>query len=149
MIGIRDKPLNNKAFVIAALLLAACGKPSDTAAQVDVPTSYASRERWPEGVPEFARAYPGGTVTTSYSGTSDTTKHGGMVVFTTADAPERVVSFYRDEVKRAGLGEVATMGSGGAQMFSASDKAGKRSLSVQAGPDGGATSVTLSYEVAG
>lgn len=138
--------------LLALGLLAGCGSASGDSSVIrvdDGTTVISNSDSWPEGLPDYARPYPGSKVTTSFAGSTDGTKRGGMVAFTTADAPERVVAFYRDEVKRAGLGEVATMASAGAQMFSASDTGSKRSLSIQAGPDGGATAVTLSYGVEG
>lgn len=137
-------------MVIAAALLAllaGCNKPA-AAPAAGPESATVTTGAWPAELPGYAPAYPGATVTAAFAGSSDGAKRGGMVAFTTADAPERVVSFYRDEAKRAGLGEVATMSGSGAQMLSASDKASQRSLAVQAGPDGGATAVTLTYGAA-
>jgi len=100
---------------------------------------------WPTTLPVYIPRYPGATVTTTFAGSSSGGKSGGMVAFTTADAPERVVSFYKDEAARAGLGEVATMATGGSQMFTASDKATHRDLTIQATPDDGKTTVSLTY----
>lgn len=104
---------------------------------------------WPATLPAYAPAYPGGAVTTTFTGSTGGSKSGGMVAFTTADAPDRVVGFYKEEALRAGLADVATMTNNGAQMFTASDKATKRDLSVQASPDGGKTSATLTYGMGG
>lgn len=101
---------------------------------------------WPATLPTYIPRYPGATVTTTFAGSSSSGgKSGGMVAFTTADAPERVVSFYKDEAARAGLGEVATMATGGSQMFTATDKATHRDLTIQATPDDGKTTVSLTY----
>ena len=134
---------------MTAVLLAACRKPAATAvpaaaAAAATPATEQSTS-WPPALPAFAPPYPGGRVETSFDGSSAGASRGGMVAFSTADAPDRVVAFYRDEAKRAGLGDVATMTASGAQMFTASDHATHREMTIQASPDGPRTSVSLTY----
>ena len=139
--------MNNSLISVATLLLlASCGssKPVNVAVVAVEPTIVAATT-WPAGAPDYAPVYPGGTVSAAFTGATSTATANGMVAFTTADIPERVVAFYADEAKRAGLGQIATMAGNGAQMFSASDPASHRSMSVQASPDGPATTATLTY----
>ena len=131
-------------------LLAACGRAPSTAVAATQPVAtpqpvVEQPAGWPAALPTYAPPYPGGRVETAFEGSSAGAPPSGMVAFSTADAPERVVSFYRDEAKRAGLGDVATMAASGAQMFTANDRATHRALTIQASPDGPRTTVSLTW----
>jgi hypothetical protein len=102
--------------------------------------------RWPADAPAYAPAYPGAKVEGGFSGT---TSEGAtaMTSFSTADAPDKVVEFYKARAAEAGLADVSTMDMGGQKLFTASDKASGRSLMVSAGVQEGKTAGSVTYAV--
>jgi len=102
---------------------------------------------WPKDAPDYAAAYPGATVQSSFSGVSDG-QAGAMASFTTADPPEKVIEFYKSRAKSAGLKNESSMEASGSRMFGASDDAG-RALSVQTSVQDGSTTGVVTYRAKG
>lgn len=162
---------------LPALLLAGCGKDTNTTTlkgndgqtvtietpkDGDGPTNFSATndkgERvsaviagvgaaWPADAPAYAAAYPGATVTSVINTTSGE-KGGSMATFTTADAPARVIEFYKARAAAAGLGNVSTMTSNDTSMFTAQDEASGRQVYVQTSIADGKTSAALTFSKA-
>jgi hypothetical protein len=91
-------------------------------------------------LPDYIPMYPGGTVTSSFTG-SGKDGGGGVVVFHAKGAdPAAVVAFYKDKAKAAGMADKVSMDMGGTLTYVASNedtdagkvKGGKKTLSVSA-----------------
>lgn len=155
---------------VAALALAACGNKTErTITNADGSTVKVEQEdgqettkitstttdgtatmttggagQWPAGLAEYAPAYPGGEVGASFMGSSkDGT--GGMVTFTTADPPGKVIDFYKARAAAAGLSDVSNIDINGAKMFGAKDSKTGRSLSIQASVADGKTTAAVTF----
>lgn len=102
---------------------------------------------WPQGAPDYAAAYPGATVQSSFSGVADG-QAGAMASFTTADPPEKVIDFYKARAKAAGLKNETSMEANGSRMYGASDDAG-RAVSVQTSVQDGSTTGVVTYGAKG
>lgn len=100
--------------------------------------------QWPAGLADYAPAYPGGAVGASFMGSSNDGA-GGMVTFTTADSPGKVVDFYKARAAAAGLSDVSNMDINGAKMFGAKDGKTGRTLSIQASVADGKTNVAVTF----
>jgi hypothetical protein len=81
-------------------------------------------------LPDFAPAYPGGQVKVSVA---SQTERGGTFAFETPDAPDKVIAFYKDRAKSAGLEEKLNMNANGALTFMASAGEDKKTVQVIAG----------------
>lgn len=99
---------------------------------------------WPAQTAPYAPAYPGATVTASFSGNSGE-GDGGMVTFTTPDSPEKVIDFYKARAEAEGLGKVSNLDFNGTKMFGAGDDASGRTLSVQTSTEQGKTTAAITY----
>lgn len=84
------------------------------------------------GAPAFVTAYPGATVEVNANAGTQTEQ---VVSFSTADAPAKVVGFYKDKARAAGLTEVTDANSDGTYAFTARSPDGARSLQVTASAD--------------
>jgi hypothetical protein len=98
----------------------------------------------PMWVPAYPGAKPQGNVT-ARGENADGTGEGGMVTFTTPDAPSKVVAFYEAKFKELGMtiGLAQTTDSGG--ILTGTDEGGKRTLNVVVGGGGGDTTITVTY----
>jgi hypothetical protein len=161
-------------FLLApALMLASCGKDSDTRVirgengeKVTIETSgddgntsiEATNEKgervvmnttsegatWPADAPPYATAYPGAKLTTAMASDANGTT-GSVLVFETGDSPAKVIDHYKALATKAGLNEAASISSGAAMMFGASDNATGREFMVQATPADGKTQGSITY----
>jgi hypothetical protein len=99
----------------------------------------------PKDLPTYVHVYPGSTSVMSMS-------VAGLesVVFSTADKPDDVVTYYRSEASSDGLPETqATTASGASadqRQVTFNDPATGRMLVVVAKPQGAATMVSLTYK---
>jgi hypothetical protein len=167
------RPTLLAALLVPAMALSACGKDSDTnvirgenGEKVTIETTTddgntsieATNEKgervvmntssegatWPADAPSFATAYPGATLTTSMASNANGTT-GNVLVFETTDAPAKVIAHYKALATKAGLTEAASITSGAAMMFGASDNATGREFMVQATPADGKTQGSITY----
>ena len=98
--------------------------------------------------PDFAVVYPGGEPQGPPTLAMGPAGPGGILVFTTADTPDKVIEFYRGHAETHGLASIINMTQDGAKAYSAGDGAQGRGqlLSVVATPiEGGGTSVQLDW----
>ncbi|AQR72354.1 hypothetical protein BXU08_00545 [Sphingomonas sp. LM7] len=98
---------------------------------------------WPAALATLAPAYPGGKIATTMSGNQQDTQ-SAMAAFDTADAPAKVIEFYKARATAAGLTGTMNMESGEGSMFVASDEKTGRTLSVQTSVEDGKTSAVVS-----
>jgi hypothetical protein len=97
--------------------------------------------------PDWVPVYPGSSPQSTFS-TSNAGEQGGSFAFTTADAPEKVISYYEDSLKSGGF-TVSNMTSnaegktGG--MVSGEDKANKRTVMVTLGAADDGTHVNVTF----
>jgi hypothetical protein len=146
---------------LAATLLAACGQaeekspaptaapPASQAAPAPMPAAPGAAviNGDPAGIRTLAYAplYPGSTVTKSAVGDSGVGA-GGDVTFTTPDPPARVIAFYKDQAKAAGVTVTMDQNLGPALMMSAGDSGdGKGAFQVLASQQGGQTEGQLTW----
>jgi hypothetical protein len=140
------------------LVVSACGKAQQTkegAASVDARAQRAVVNMGggqnttlgmsaPADLPAYAAVYPGATVSSSVTGVGGSTS--GMLTFTTPDAPEQVLGFYRQRAAAAGLTRVAETAQNKAQTFVASKPGSSETVNVTTAPDpAGGTFVQLTY----
>jgi hypothetical protein len=78
-------------------------------------------------LPDFAPVYPGAQVKGSVTAP---TEGGGTFSLETSDAPDKVIAFYKDKAKSAGLPEKLSMTINGSLTYMASTEDGKRTLHV-------------------
>lgn len=97
---------------------------------------------WPASLTPIAPAYPGGKVATTMSGNQEGSE-SAVAAFDTADAPEKVIEFYKARATAAGLKGTMNMESGDGHMFVASDETSGRTLSVQASVQDGKTNAVI------
>lgn len=145
-------------LAIAAVALAACGKKEEGAkpSVTATPGGYTVRSGDGKavvtsgvgaiattGLPDFAPVYPGAAIQSSAAGIGDANTNGGMVVFTTSDAPDKVLAFYRGKAQANGLKSQLDADMGAARQFAANDEATGRVLQVIVSSQGGASQVQL------
>lgn len=106
-------------------------------------TGAAAAKSLPLGVP----VYPGANVTANISGSRADGKGGAMVTMTTADAPDKVVGFYKTEAAKRGMktksNEVAV---GNMASFTAENDAGEKIVATATPGGQGQTQVMLVVE---
>ena len=99
--------------------------------------------------PAWVPVYPGSSPQNTYSATTNG-EQTGSYTFVTADAPEKVISFYGDSLKSSSF-EVSNLTSnsngktGG--MVSGEDKANKRTVVVSIGTESDGTHVNVTFSV--
>ncbi|MBI5940317.1 MAG: hypothetical protein HY859_07815 [Caulobacterales bacterium] len=145
-------------LAIAAVTLGACGKKEDSGKPTVTATADGYTVRSQDGsatvtagagaaaaanLPAFAQVYPGGQIQSSAAGIGDAKTNGGMVVFTTADAPDKVLAFYRSQAQASGLKSQLDADMGAARQFAANDEATGRVLQVIVSGQDGASQVQL------
>lgn len=146
------------ALAVAAVSLGACGKKPDN----DKPTVTATPGGYTvksndgtatvttgvgaaaaASLPAFAPVYPGAAIQSSAAGIGDDKTNGGMVVFTTPEAPDKVLAFYRDKAKANGLKTQLDADMGAAKQFAANDEATGRVIQVIVSGAAGVSQVQL------
>jgi hypothetical protein len=97
-------------------------------------------------MPDWVPKYPGSTPKSTFSVTgSSSDGNGGNFTFTTSDSPERVLQFYQDKIKDAGMKVTSTTTTPTGSMVSATDEADGRTLVAVVGGSSGETSVNVTY----
>jgi hypothetical protein len=91
-------------------------------------------------LPDFAPVYPGAQVKGSVT---SQTEGGGTFAFETADAPEKVIAFYKDRAKSAGLEEKLSMMANGSITYMASTGEDKKTVQVIAAKTDAGTHVQV------
>lgn len=143
---------------VCTALLAGCGQPKQTvktedgATTVETTTADGDVSRMqaganvqaPANLPDSAPIYPGLTLESVMSGSSDG-KAGGMLVGSTPDAPDKVAAFYREKLKALSAANFTDMNMNGSFVLAAGEASGK-ATSVQISPreEGGST-VAITY----
>jgi len=101
-------------------------------------------------VPDWLPIYPDVQLVGSYSAQNKDGQSGGFH-FATTDSPSKIVSFYEDGLKRAGMtvntNLLQTNGKVSGGMATGEDTSKKRIVSVSAIPNEEGTQVTVVYEV--
>lgn len=94
-------------------------------------------------LPAYMPMYPGGTVTSSFSG-SGKDGSGGVVVFHVNAAPAQIIAFYKQKAAAAGMADTMNAEMGATSTYVASNDKTKQSLSVSAtkGADGSDVQLT-------
>ena len=100
--------------------------------------------KMPSWVPVYPGAKAQGNMTARGEG-ADGAGEGGMVTFTTSDAPSRVTSFYEAKCKDLGATVNLTGSSDAGGMVTCADEGGGRTLHVMVGGGSGETSFTVTY----
>ncbi len=100
-----------------------------------------SGAKWPDDMPGWAPAYPGATVEAVFSG-SDASSSSSVTSFTTSDAPDKVIAFYKERAAGAGLNQVSEMTTNDSRVLIASGEDGN-GISITAGPEEGRTRASL------
>lgn len=107
----------------------------------------AAAGKLPSWVPDYPGAKVEGTFAAKGSDGADKGE-GGIFAFTTQDSPSKVMSFYQDKCKEAGMKINMTTTTTEGGMIIAADEAEKHSLSIIVGSSsGGGTSVSVTYGV--
>ena len=91
-------------------------------------------------LPAFAPVYPGAQVKGSVT---SQTEGGGTFAFDTADAPEKVIAFYKDRAKSAGLEEKLSLMANGSITYMASAGEDKKTVQVIAATAGAGSRVQV------
>lgn len=97
------------------------------------------------GAPAFAALYPGAVVEGDPTVADGMAGPGGLLTFTTSDAPQAVVDFYKTRAEAAGLSPVMAMNQGEAIAYGAGSPEGATIQVVASPAEAGSTSVQLSW----
>ncbi len=97
------------------------------------------------GAPTFAAVYPGSVVEGEPTIADGVEGPGGLLTFTTPDAPQAVVDFYKTRAEASGLSPVMAMNQGEAIAYGAGSPKGATIQVVASPADSGGTSVQLSW----
>ncbi len=104
-------------------------------------------------LPSFLPVYPGGRIESTVGGVSSGStgsQKGGMMVFVTGDAPDRVAAFYRSRLDGSGLTERTDANLNGVLMMTASSADDvDRGVQVSIAPEEHGSRVTLIYSNGG
>jgi hypothetical protein len=93
-------------------------------------------------LPDFVAAYPGGKVQSSVTG-AGSNGGGGTFTFETADAPEKVIAFYKQKSESGGFKQALNMSTCTTTMFSATS--GKKAIQVVAATSGSGARVQVNW----
>jgi hypothetical protein len=98
-------------------------------------------------LPSWVPKYPGSDSTSTFAlkGSGADLAEGGSFAFTTPDATDKVLNFYKDKAQDLGLKVKLTTSTGSGSMFVATGDNEKRSLTVIVGAQNGSTSVSVTY----
>lgn len=100
-------------------------------------------------VPDWVPAYPGSSPQNTYSA-SNAGEQTGAFVFTTSDAPEKIIPFYEDWLKSHGftVSNMTTNSEGKTGgVVTGQDKANNRTIMATIGTETNRTQVTVTYSV--
>ncbi len=100
--------------------------------------------RLPSWVPTYPGAQPQGNVTASGAG-ADGMGEGGVVTFTTPDAPSKVTDFYQSKCKDMGMSVDLSQLSDTGGMVLGTDEGKQRTLHVLVAGGSGDTTITVTY----
>lgn len=101
----------------------------------------------PKNLPAFAEIYPGLRIESVITGEGvGVGESGGVLTGFSADAPEKVASFYRDLIKRRGMRTVIDQAGNGTIVLNAAD-AKEASLYLTIVPKDGGSTVGLTYRI--
>jgi len=98
----------------------------------------------PVSLPSWLPSYPGSNpegVTTTDAADGKT----AVFAFTTNDAPDKVISFYKSAISSAGMKESANLNTPDMSMVAAKDDAGKRELNVGVTKENGTEKVNVTF----
>jgi len=95
----------------------------------------------PSWVPDYPRSHP----TYSIRGSADGGDEGGNFTFTTEDPADKVMSFYQDKIKDAGMETKLTTTTANGGMLVAAKEGDERSLTIVVGGRPGETTVNVTY----
>jgi hypothetical protein len=98
----------------------------------------------PAWVPSYPGAKAQGNITAKGE-SSDGTGEGGMVTFTTPDAPSKVTAFYEAQCKELGMTVQLSAVTDAGGMVTGVDDSGRRTLHVMVGGGNGDTTITVTY----
>jgi hypothetical protein len=98
----------------------------------------------PVKLPSWLPAYPGATIEGNAS-SQNAQGSGAIFGFKTSDAPDKIVSFYKDAFASAGLKESANLNTSAMTMIAAADSANKRECSVMISPENGQNAVRVTF----
>lgn len=148
-----------------AVLPAACGSDTETAADGPVPMERSSTAASGDaasptptaaegtsgqpaapGAPAFAVLYPGAALESPAVTASGAAGPGGLATYTTDADPDAVIAFHRSKAEAAGLTTSMAMNQGDARAYGATSAGGDANLQVVASAtEDGSTSVQISW----
>jgi len=97
--------------------------------------------------PDWVPSYPGSSPQNTYSA-SNPTGHTGAFTFPTSDSPEKVISFYEDQLKSRGFTVSKMTGTSEGKtggMVSGEDKANQRTVVATVGAENNHTQVSVTF----
>jgi hypothetical protein len=95
-----------------------------------------------QNLPAYAPVYPGAQVKGSVAVQSE---GGGTFALETSDAPDKVIAFYKDRAKSAGLSEKLSMSGDGGGTYVASADGDKKALQVVVAKAGTGSQVQVTW----
>jgi hypothetical protein len=97
-------------------------------------------------MPKWVPAYPGAKAQGNFTAkgeSADGLGEGGMVTFTTTDAPSKVMSYYEQKCKEMGLKVDLTGTTPDGGMILATEESGQRTLHIMVGGGSGSSETTI------
>jgi hypothetical protein len=96
--------------------------------------------------PDWVPQYPGSAPKSTFSVTgSSSDGNGGNFTFTTSDSPEKVLEFYQNKIKEAGMNVKSTTTTPSGSLVSGADESGDRTLLAAVSGSSGETTVNVTY----
>ena len=95
-------------------------------------------------LPAWVPVYPGSKPQNAFSAQVKDGRNGTFI-FKTADSPDRVAKYYREQFEAAGLKVNALVSAGSSEVLSAEDSISHHTVTVVAAGGGNETSVNVSY----
>ena len=99
-------------------------------------------------MPSWVPAYPGARAQGNITAKGEDEHgmgEGGMVTFTTSDAPSQVFGYYQDKCKEMGMKLEMTQVSDKGGMIVARDEAAEKTLHIMVAGDNGDTTITVTF----
>jgi hypothetical protein len=97
-------------------------------------------------LPKWVPTYPGAKAQGNFTAkgeSADGMGEGGMVSFTTRDAPSKVVTFYENKCKEMGMNVDLSGTTADGGMIMATEESGQRTLHIMVGNNSGNTDTTI------
>jgi hypothetical protein len=113
-------------------------KANDGKTTLEINTNSLGSQKLPDFAPVFPGAQVKGSVTVPTEG-------GGTVAFETSAAPDKVIAFYKDRAKSAGLAEKLSMVSDSGATYVAGTDDGKKMLQVVVAKKDASSQVQISW----